>query len=132
MIDEKQKETLRTLTVELMLDLRSQYLRTPGCNALTHWEQLTTRMRACARMSESVDEWATMMLRRLQIPAPSKYSSDSLLTLSHAVRELGAASDWLELIEREHALLIAIARKTSEERRDQRASADETLTPQEV
>jgi hypothetical protein len=48
------------------------------------------------------------------------------------VRELGAASDWLELIEREHALLIAIARKTSEERRDQRASADETLTPQEV
>lgn len=130
MLTETQKERLRTMTVELLLDLRAQYLRTPGCNVLKHWDQLTTRMRTCAAMTANPDEWATLMLRKLQVPSPSRRSSDSLMSLSHAVRELGAASEWLDLIEREHGFLIASARQISEQRRDAAADAadDNTIT----
>jgi hypothetical protein len=126
MLPEEKKERLRSLTVELLLDVRSQYLQTPGCNVLKHWDQLTSRMRAAARMTEGPDEWATRLLRALQIASPSKYSSDSLLKLSHQCREWQAESEFLDLIEREHALLIAMTRKCSEERADARAAAKET------
>jgi hypothetical protein len=47
------------------------------------------------------------------------------LALGSAVRELEAERAWLELVEREGALVIAMARKISEDRQAARA-AEET------
>ena len=40
------------------------------------------------------------------------------------MRELGAAAEWLDMVEREYGLLIAMARKTVEERRDREHRED--------
>lgn len=57
------------------------------------------------------------MLRSLKQPGPGKDSSGSLIDLTAQVREWACASAWLDLLEREHGLLIAMARKLNEERR---------------
>lgn len=118
-LDEKQKEQLRTLTVEMLLELRRAYLATPGCNPLKHWDQLQNRMLSAARRSASPDEWATLMQRGLQLPALSKSGCRALIDLGGTVRELGAAADWLALIERELGLVMAMTRLAAEKRREQ-------------
>lgn len=120
MLDESQRERLRDLTVEALLDLRALYLATPQANALKHWELLLTRMRASARVSASPEEWWTHMTRRLQIGSPSSSASKTCFELAARVRELSAASEWLDLIEREHGYLMAKARLISEQRREAR------------
>jgi hypothetical protein len=40
-----------------------------------------------------------------------------LIDLSSSVNEAGAAADWLDLIEREYGLIMAMARVCAEERR---------------
>jgi hypothetical protein len=123
-LQESEKEKLRTETVEVLLSIRAAYLA-QGANALKHWTQLSDRMRGAVRTSESPEEWYTTMLRTLQIrAAPSLLSSTCLLELADHVRELGAASEWLDMVEREYGLLIAMARKTAEERRDREHRED--------
>jgi hypothetical protein len=77
---------------------------------------MASRMRVAARVTEGPDEWATRMMRSLQIPSPSKNTAASLLALSHQVREARAENAWLELLDRENGLLMAMCRKISEER----------------
>lgn len=115
-IDETRKERLRTLTVEFLLDLYRQAIRS-GWSALDLWDQMSTRLRAAARTSAGPDEWTSAMLRSLKQPGPGKDSSGSLIDLTAQVREWACASAWLDLLEREHGLLIAMARKLNEERR---------------
>ena len=117
-LSEEQAERLRTKTVELLLDLRAEYLRTPQANALKHWELLQTRMLRGVRIAASVDEWETVMRRALQLGAPSLRSSTSLVDLSGAVREAGAQREWLDLVTREYGLILAMARLASEKRRE--------------
>jgi hypothetical protein len=120
MIDARQKERLVTLTVESLLTLRSAYLRTGQANALKHWDILQSRARAAARTTASPEEWATKLQRDLQIPSLSSLASSVLVELVHVVTELGARSEWLDLIEREHGYLIALARLTAEKRKEER------------
>lgn len=127
MLNEEKRERLRTLLVELLLDVRSQYLQTPGCNVLKHWDQMASRMRAASRMTETADEWTTHLMRSLQIPSPNKYSSASLLALTSQAREWRADGELLDLIERELGLLIAMTRKCAEERKDAREVAKESV-----
>lgn len=122
-LDEQAKEKLRTQTVEVLLDLRAAYLATPGCSPLKHWDQLQDRMRAAARTCASPEEWTTKMARDLQLASPSLGSSRSLLALVHEVTERGCRREWLDLIEREHGYLMALARLSAEQRRAAREAA---------
>lgn len=117
-LNDEQKETLRNLTVELLLDLRAAYLQTPGCNVLKHWTTLQDRMRSAARTCESPEEWVTTMIRTLQLHAATESSSRSSRDLADAVRELGAAHAWLDLVEREFGYLIASARGLADQRKE--------------
>ena len=118
MIDEAAKEKLRTATVEMLLEMRSAYLRTGQANALKHWEILQNRTRAAARTSASPEEWATKLQRDLQIPSLGKNASQALTDLVHEVTELGCRTDWLDLVEKEIGYLMAMARLTSEQRKE--------------
>ena len=123
-LKEEQKERLRTLTVEFLLDMHRQALQN-GWNPLDLWDQVTNRMRAAARTSAGPDEWTSAMMLSLKITSPSKDSSTSLLDLSACVRELDCARAWLDLIDREFGLLTAMARKVNEERRAARLAAQD-------
>lgn len=128
-LKEEQKERLRTLTVELVLDLYTQAIRS-GWNPLDLWDQVANRLRAAVNVTQTPEEWLSDMLRKLRLSAPSKDSSASLIDLSSQVREWGCASAWLDLVEREHGLLVALARKVNEERRDARNAARNATTTQ--
>lgn len=119
-LDEAAKEKLRTLTVEVLLDVRAAYLKTPGCSVLKHWDQLQDRMRAAARTSASPEEWATALCRTLQLGAPSPANCRSLVDLVHEVTERQCRREWLDIVEREYGYLMALARKSAEARREAR------------
>jgi ribosomal protein L34E len=116
-LTEENLEELRSLTVRLLLDLRADYLRTPGASILSHWDQLTSRMQRCARTSVSPAEWVTAMLRSLRIASPSQYTSATAHRLAQRVADMKAAREWLDLVTREHGYLIAEARVVVDERR---------------
>lgn len=123
---EQDKERLRTLVVELLLTVRRQYARTSGFNPIKQWEILSNRMRAAARTSENADVWSTNLLRGLQVEAPDKDSSACLIELTAWVREHRATDAMLDLIEKEHALLVAMARSLLDKRREQAAGTGDT------
>lgn len=124
-LGEQEKERLRTLTVEVLLTVRAAYLA-EGNNALKHWTRITDRMRGACRTSENPEEWYSTILRTLQIQsAPSLASSRCLLELADYVRERGCAEDWLDLIEREWGLVIAIMRDAAEKKAEARNKQEE-------
>lgn len=120
MLDEKSKERLRTLTVEVLLALRAEYLRTPSANALKNWDLLQSRMRGAARTCATPEEWATTIARKLQIGAMSPSSARCLTDLVHVVTEQRCAAAWLDLVERETGYLMAMARLCAEQRKEAR------------
>ena len=111
----------RQLTVALILAVRREYLQTAQANMLTHWDQITERMRACARTCASAEEWTTKLIRDLRIPSPGKDLSSGISAVTSWVRTHHAEAAWLGLIEREYGYLIACARLESERRREARA-----------
>lgn len=114
---EATKEALSDATVDVVMELRRQYLA-GGANALKHWDQITDRMRAATRTCAGPEEWVTKLCRDLQIAAPSSSLSSAAETLTEMVRRSrGGASAWLALAEREYAYMIARARRLAEERR---------------
>ncbi len=119
MIDEEAKEKLRTATVEVLLEMRSAYLRTGQANTLKHWEILQNRTRAAARTCATPEKWATKLQRDLQIQSLGKSGSQVLTDLVHEVTELVARTEWLDLVEKEIGYLMAMARLTSEQRKEQ-------------
>lgn len=123
-ISDDEMERWREATTGVLLDLRSAYLRA-GASPLKHWDQLLDRMRAAARTAASVEEWHTSMSRSLQLGAPSNSASSALADLRALV---GAArSEWLDMIEREHGLLIAMARLEAVRRKGERDGVTETM-----
>lgn len=123
-LNEKQKEHLRTLTVEYLLEVRRAYLMA-GASPLKHWDQIQSRLLSAARRSTTADEWTTALLRGLQLPALSgsrkggNSASRVLIELTSAVREADAAAPWLDLIQREYGLLMALTREAAEKRAEQ-------------
>lgn len=115
MLVEAAKEKLRTLTVEVLLSMRAAYLAT-GASPLTHWDTLQNRMRSAARRSENPEEWATALARGLQLQALNSSASRALVDLVAHVAEQSCAPAWLDLVEREYGLLMAMTRRLAEER----------------
>lgn len=125
MLDEKIKERLRSLTVEILLALRSEYFKTGQANALKNWDILQSRMRSASRTCQAPEEWATHIARNLQIGALGLDSSRCLTCLSDYVREAGCAREWLDLTERETGHLMALCRLAAEQRKEAREAAKE-------
>ena len=117
MLDEIAKEKLRSLTVELLLEVRAAYLSTPHANALKHWDMIQDRIRLAARTTTGAEEWATSIARALQLGAPRASYSAALMALTHEVHERRAASSFLDLVDSEWGFLMALARSIAEQRK---------------
>lgn len=131
-IAEAQLEDLRTKTVEVLLEMRAAYLRSGAANVMKHWDILQSRMLSAAARSANPDEWATLLARGLQLGAPSKSRSQALVDLGAKVKELRAEREWLRLMEREFGLLMAMARLTSEQRRETRERVADARAEEET
>lgn len=124
-LTEEQKERLRTATVEFLLEVRRAYLMA-GASPLKHWDQIQSRMLSAARRSATADEWTTAVLRGLQLPAlggqrrGGNSASRALIDLTSTVREFDAAGEWLDLVQREYGLLMALTREAAEKRAAER------------
>lgn len=122
-IPREMAERLEMLTADVLLEVRAQYLA-GGANALKHWEQISDRMRAATRTQANPQAWLTKLMRDLQISTPSSSTSSALEALCDGVGVLGkiGPSEWLRLIDAEHAYIIARVRRMAEERRDARTA----------
>lgn len=117
MLTEVQREKLRDETAELLLAMRAAYLRTPSASPLKNWDLLTSRFRAAARTSASVEHLVTDMARGLRLGAPSSDYSAAVQTLADHVRELGAAREYLQLCDEEWSYLVALAHNIADARK---------------
>lgn len=115
-LSDEKRTRLENLTVELLLQIRSEYLAN-GANALKHWDQLQSRMLGAARTTDSVPEWLSAMCRSLQLGAPRSSTCSAASALQREVVDCGGASLWLDLVEREYSYLLAKTRLESETRR---------------
>lgn len=120
-LDEAEREVLREQIVLFVLAVRREYLRSPGVNVLKHWDQIRDRMRSAARRAESVADWATLVLRGLNLPSPRSDLSSILVGLTEHVRRADALAEMLDLVEREHGLILALARLRADDAREARA-----------
>ena len=118
-----EREMLRSLTVELLLCIRSMYLRTTGANVLKHWDQISDRLRSAARRTTNPEEWFTAMSRSLNLSSPTSDSSACLAELADFVRSRGAAGRWIALLEQEHGYLMAMTRLAAEQAKKARMEA---------
>jgi hypothetical protein len=124
--DEEQLEDLRNKTIEVLLEFRRMYLAEyRGSVALKHWEHLETRCLSAARRSENPDEWATLMMKGLRLQGVSSSASRALVDLGSTVKENGWQTSWLDMVEREVGLLMALARELAEKRAEEKAEAKE-------
>lgn len=125
MLDEKAKERVRTLVVEIVLEVRRAYLASPSSNVLKHWDQLHGRMKAAARTTASPEEWASRFASGMRVRASSSSGSRALIDLVHFVREHDANREFFEMLDREHDYMMALARLSAEARTEERKKADE-------
>jgi hypothetical protein len=124
MLNENDREKLRHLTVELVLTLRVLHLQAGG-SPLKHWSAIQDRLRAAARTCGSVEELGTKLARDLQIADLGKHGSRALTELADMVREKGLTSQWLDLLESEHSYIMALARLTVEQRKEEKQNLPE-------
>lgn len=119
-----ERERLLDKTVRVVLAIRAQYLAN-GANALKHWQQIHDRLRISTATAGSVEEWVTLMCSGLRLPTPSKDLSSAMVELATEESCNANATQWLELMEREHAYVMALARAEAEDRKNERARAME-------
>lgn len=99
---------------DLILELRRQYLA-QGANPMSHWEQIGTRLASAERRSHDPRSWLSLMMRSLQISAPSA----SLALAGDAVfkqfdQRLPA---WRRLLQKP-GLLMTLARVEAQRRKE--------------
>ena len=109
------------MLVEVILSNRRQYLA-GGASALTHWDMLHNRALSAARRSSTVDKWVSLYRRGLQLGAPDSSACSAIVDLTGTVRELNADSATIAMIRDEIGLLMALARKCAEERKEARGN----------
>lgn len=124
MLDDQVKERLRTLTVEVVLAVRAEYLATPGVNVLKHWDQLQNRLRSAARTTATPEEWVTSLCRSLRLPSLHSASCSAVADLVHVVTEKRCADGWLAMIDAEYGWIMALARLSAEKTREARAAKE--------
>lgn len=125
-VDEKARERLRTLTVELLLDLRVAYLRSPGANALKLREVLPNRSKSALRTCMSTAEWATRLAANLQVRAWDSSSSRALVDLVDYVESNSLCATWRDLFQREAGYWFALVWLTAEQRKAARDAEKES------
>jgi len=108
--EEKQIDEMRTLTVDVVLDMRRRYLQTTGCSVLKHWAQIQNRMRIATRTSATPQEWFTRFCDSLHLPCADIPASLAFSRLSEYVEGRKLCSKWLDLIEEEYGAIMAMAR----------------------
>ncbi len=122
-MDAEKRSEWRTLVVALLMPVRAEYLAA-GANPLKHWDQIQDRVRIASRTSESMAQWVTTLTRNLGLGAPSKRRSLATEALAQAVgdgkRENAA---FLDFLEEECGLLMALANQEATRRREDRAAA---------
>lgn len=118
-------DNVRGALVDLIMELRREYLASPGCSVLKHWDQIQERLRAAARVSAGPEDLVTRLRSGLNLAAPSSRFSKAFRLLVAAVgperRDRGAM---LALIDREHSYILALARAEAERRRADRDELD--------
>jgi len=121
-----QRRPIETAALEMVLEIRRAYVASVnGKVALNYWEQLQNRARASAMMTASASEWVSAMLRGLRVGSLNSSGSQALLELVRVCDEAeGGHEAFLEYVEREHATLIALARKVTEERKEEQRKID--------
>ena len=107
-------EAVRDAAVNLVMELRSEYLRA-GASALDHWDHLQSRLIFALRSSETIEQAVTAYRMRLQLGAPSSGSSSAAVALVDAADV--DARHALDLIESEVGLVMARARLEAERRK---------------
>lgn len=112
-----QLDDKRQATIKLLGCLRMQYLRTPSCSPMKHWEQLATRSRAASRTSANLAEWLTSMCRTLQIDTPDNWTSSAASALQSLLQSPRDVDQWLEMVDRENGFLMATLRVEADQRR---------------
>ena len=116
------RRVMTTLTVNLVLAVRAQYLA-GGANAIDHWDQLATRMRVATRTTVSPEQWVSTLLRRLKINTPSVDTSRAADALAEACARTTAEGRgsggvlWLNHVDAEFAFILARCRVIAEERK---------------
>lgn len=120
MLSENEHKKLETLTVELLLVLRGAYLEEQaGRPPMDYWSRIQNMSRAAARQTSSASEWCSAMQRRLQIPGFRNSGSKALIDLVRLCDEHAAHQDFLAMVERDSALLVALTQLIVEERKNQ-------------
>jgi len=109
-------------TVAVILAVRAQYLAA-GASPLKHWDQIQDRVRAAAATSRDVATWTTSLARSLGLGAPDSNRSSATSRLARVVEEDATSDRWLDLVEEEHAYLMALARLEAERRQEERKRA---------
>ena len=128
---------LRELIVAV-LDARRRDALKSGLSPLKQYDQIASRMQIAARTAATVGEWATDMLRRLQIASPSNSLSSEILALDAAVRVVAddssttadsVASEIMDVVVREHGYFIARLRQEAAKRTQLAAEKRQIMEP---
>lgn len=122
MLNEPSRKQLEGLLVDVVLELRREYLRTPQANILKHWDLLRSRLRIAAKTSGDLQEMWCQLRRRLCLPSPSVSSSRSFEALASQVAELaemGADRAVREIAERRTDAVMASARLAAEKAKEE-------------
>jgi len=110
-LDQKQKGQLETLLVEMILSFRTAFLRAQkGRPPLDYWDRMQARIRVAAQTTQNASEWASAVQRKLQLEGLDSLASHSLVDLAAWCDEHAAHDDCMELVSRDHAMLMALAR----------------------
>jgi hypothetical protein len=104
--------------VDFILAARSEFLSN-GAKALSHWDQLHTRLLAAARSGRDVATFVTRVGAGLRLGAPRP---ERALATEHlrAVVSTDEVARWLREIPQEAAFIMAAARLRADQRREAR------------
>lgn len=117
----EQRNKLEGLAVALMLEVRKDFLA-GGAKALTHWDQLQTRMRRAAATTGTFPAWFTSLCLGLRLAAPSNSTSSAAAKVISALAEIERGDRaWISLINAEYACILARCRLEADRRREQKA-----------
>lgn len=130
-LERHELDLLRDKTIDLILRARAMHLRSPQANVLKHWDQIHDRMKGAVLRNDSVEGWATELLRELGVPSPNKYLSSAIVELTDIVREHDCMHEWRQMVRRESSYIMAKARLIADQRRaeyEAEAEAAEHIT----
>lgn len=114
MLDEAKADAVREAAVEMLLELRAEYLAS-GISAMKHWDQLHDRTLMALRTSSNGETLTTAIRKGLNLSASSSRCSNAI---DRFVKVLDADPMlWLGMMESEIGYLMARTRVEAERRK---------------